>query len=301
MELSGTFYPELKFKKETDMNTKIAKIVTITSKKGGAGKTAITSLLARYLAEIENRTVLVIDFDGRGGITSLFHKDPVTRQTPSIVEIILETNQRQVPEESFSQALIHTKLETRKSWGKNKGSIYLIPSRPDLDHVLPGKSKYILGAALCSLELPEEYIILIDSGPDSINVQMSIAAADVVFVPMKLSKQDVHPTIETVKSIFNEQKNKRKTIWGGFIINQDVKTQREETYLKKYRELYKKFKMESGLNSINDDLFILLRESRIIRSGNHLVWPMRDDFLESSSQIASTIHKAQNTDIGEFS
>lgn len=283
------------------MNTKIAKIVTITSRKGGAGKTAITSLLARYLAEIENKKVLVVDFDGRGGITSLLYKEPVTRQTPSIVEIILETNQRQVPKESFSQALIHTKLETRKSWRKNRGSIYLIPSRPDLDHVLPGKSKYILGAALCGLELPEDYIILIDSGPDSINVQMSIAAADVVFVPMKLSKQDVHPTIETFKTIYQEQKEKGKVIWGGFIINQDIKTQREEYYLENYRGLFKRFEKESGLSSINDDLFILLRESRIIRSGNHLVWPMRDDFLESSSQIASTIHKAQNTDIGEFS
>ena len=283
------------------MNTKIAKVVTITSRKGGAGKTAITSLLARYLAEIENKKVLVVDFDGRGGITSLLHKEPVTRQTPSIVEIILETNQRQVPKESFSQALIHTKLETRKSWRKNRGSIYLIPSRPDLDHVLPGKSKYILGAALCGLELPEDYIILIDSGPDSINVQMSIAAADVVFVPMKLSKQDVHPTIETFKTIFQEQKDKGKVIWGGFIINQDIKTQREEYYLENYRGLFKRFEKESGLSSIKDDLFILLRESRIIRSGNHLVWPMREDFLEPSRQIASTIHKAQNTDIGEFS
>jgi len=283
------------------MNTKIAKVVTITSRKGGAGKTAITSLLARYLAEIENKKVLVVDFDGRGGITSLLHKEPVTRQTPSIVEIILETNQHQVPKESFSQALIHTKLETRKNWRKNRGSIYLIPSRPDLDHVLPGNSKYILGAALCGLELPEDYIILIDSGPDSINVQMSIAAADVVFVPMKLSKQDVHPTIETFKTIFQEQKDKGKVIWGGFIINQDIKTQREEYYLENYRGLFKRFEKESGLSSITDDLFILLRESRIIRSGNHLVWPMREDFLESSRQIASTIHKAQNTDIGEFS
>ena len=283
------------------MTAKIAKIVTITSRKGGAGKTAITSLMARYLAEIENRTVLVVDFDGRGGITSLLHKEPVTSQTPTIVEMILEANQLWELSDSFSQALIHTKLETRKGWRKNNGSIYLIPSRPDLDEALPDKNPNILRAVLNSLQLPEDYIVLIDSGPDSINVQMSIVAADVVFIPMKLSRQDVHPTIETVKTIFHEQKIKRKTIWGGFIINQDVKTQREETYLENYRGLFKRFEKESGLKSIKDDLFILLRESRIIQSGNHLVWPMREDFLESSRQIASIIHKAQNTDIGEFS
>ncbi len=284
----------------TRMNTKIAKIATIISQKGGAGKTAITSLLARYLAEIEDRTVLVVDFDGRGGITSLLHKDPVTSQTPSIVEVLLETNQYQEPRDSFTQALIHTHLEDQRGWMKNGGAICLIPSRPDLDNILPSMHKNILRAALCSLQLPENYIVLIDSGPDSINVRMAIAASDVVFIPMKLSKQDVHPTIETVKTIYDEQKKRRKTIWGGFIINQDVKTQQEEIYIQKYRDLLKNFKKESGFTSINDDLFIMLRESRIIHHGKHLNWPMREDFMETSRQIASTIHKVKHTDIGEY-
>ncbi len=74
------------------MKTNRAKVVTITSRKGGAGKTAITSLLARYLVEIENRKVLVVDFDGRGGITSLFNHKPVTATTPSIVELLLASS-----------------------------------------------------------------------------------------------------------------------------------------------------------------------------------------------------------------
>jgi len=282
------------------INTKIAKIATITSQKGGAGKTAITSLLARYLAEIEDKTVLVIDFDGRGGITSLLHKDPVTSQTPSIVEILSIANQRHDPKECFDQALIHTRLESHKGWMKNGGAIYLIPSRPDLDNILPSMQQNILRAVLYSLQLPENYIVLIDSGPDRINVRMAIAASDVVFIPMKLSKQDVHPTIETVRTIFAEQKKRKNPIWGGFIINQDIKTQREEIYIQKYRELYKKLINETGLNSVNEDLFIFLRESRIINSGKHLNWPMREIFMETSRQIASTIHKIPNTDLGDY-
>jgi CO dehydrogenase nickel-insertion accessory protein CooC1 len=37
---------------------KRAKIITITSRKGGVGKTAITSLLARYFTEVEGKKVL---------------------------------------------------------------------------------------------------------------------------------------------------------------------------------------------------------------------------------------------------
>ena len=50
-----------------------AKVVAIASLKGGSGKTSLTSLLARYYAETENKQVLVVDFDSGAGLTSLLY------------------------------------------------------------------------------------------------------------------------------------------------------------------------------------------------------------------------------------
>ena len=206
------------------MKTNRAKVVTITSRKGGAGKTAITSLLARYLVEIERKKVLVVDFDGRGGITSLFNHKPVTATTPSIAELLLQANQQLNMADLISQAVIPIENNDTLKWRKNGGRLYLIPSKPSLDAVLIGKDSILLKSVLRNLRLSNEWIILIDSGPDSKNIKMSLVAAGLVFVPIILGKQDVHPTIETIHSIIDEQRNIGKPIFGGLIINRSGQT-----------------------------------------------------------------------------
>ncbi len=98
-----------------------AKIITILSRKGGAGKTAITSLMARYFAEIEAKDVLIIDFDGRGGLTSLFHHEPVTNTSSSIVELILQANQRLNINDLFFQSVLQIENSITSKWKKNRG------------------------------------------------------------------------------------------------------------------------------------------------------------------------------------
>lgn len=271
------------------MNTKRAKIVTITSRKGGAGKTAITSILARYLTEIEGKQVMVVDFDGRGGITSLLHHDPVTVNTPSIVEVLMEANQGRDLTDIFSQAAIQINTKNNLNWEDNGGSLYLLPSKPVLDEILPGRKQGLLRMALHNLNLPEECIILIDSGPDDKNNIMSIAAADLVLLPMILSRQDVHPTVETIKSIFSEQKRSGNAVLGALIINQAGKTHWEESYITNYQKFLDRFRNKSGLLSIKEDWFICLKQSRIIQRGKHLNWSWRDDIFESARQMAVVI------------
>ncbi len=276
------------------MNPNRAKVVTITSRKGGAGKTAITSLLARYLVEIEKKKVLVVDFDGRGGITSLFNHKPVTATTPSIVELLLESNQQLNMADLISQAVIPIENNDTLKWRKNRGRLYLIPSKPSLDAVLIGKDSILLKSVLRNLRLSNEWIILIDSGPDSKNIEMSLVAAGLVFVPIILGKQDVHPTIETIHSIINEQRNIGKPIFGGLIINRSGQTQWEDSYISSYQELIDLLKNDSGLLTMTSDLFIELKQSRIIQRGKHLSWSWRKDILKSAKQIAAVIQQDEN-------
>ncbi len=276
------------------MKTNRAKVVTITSRKGGAGKTAITSLLARYLVEIENRKVLVVDFDGRGGITSLFNHKPLTATTPSIVELLQESNQQHNMADLISQAVIPIENNDTLKWRKNRGRLYLIPSKPSLDAVLIGNNSILLKSVLNNLRLSKDWIILIDSGPDSKNIEMSLVAAGLVFVPIILGKQDVHPTIETIHSIIDEQRNNGKPIFGGLIINRSGQTQWEDSYVSSYQELVDLLKNDSGLLTMTTDLYIELKQSRIIQRGKHLSWSWRKDILKSAKRIAAVIQQDEN-------
>ena len=274
------------------MDTNRAKIITILSRKGGAGKTAITSIIARYFVEIERKNVLVVDFDGRGGITSLFHHEPVTSATPSIVELLDHVNQQANIDDLISEIIIQVENSLTSKWKKKRGRLFLLPSKPLLDEVLIGINPVLLKTILHDLNLTQDYIILIDSGPDSKNIKMGIMAADLVFVPMILSKQDVHPTIETIRSIIDEQEKNRKPIFGGLIINQAGETQWEDSYISSYQNLIALLKKDNGLITTSKDIFIGLKQSRIIQRGKHLSWSWRNHHLNTAREIAEIIHKS---------
>ena len=277
---------------------KQALIVTIASMKGGVGKTAITSLLARYLAEIEGKQVLVVDFDGRGGITSLLHHEPLTANNPTIIDILLTAFQGMDPKDAFSQAVIQTNLGTKYGWDDKGGSIFLIPNKPTLDDILVEMDSGLLKAALHNLDLPENQIILIDSGADSLNVKMSIAAADIVFLPLILSKQDVHPSVETLRAIVLEQKENGTPLFGGIVINQNGDAQWERTYLANYQKLIDSFTKKVNLKCSGEKILFPLRQSRIIRRGTHLSWSWREDIQNSTREIIETIKNFETNRVG---
>ena len=266
-----------------------AKIVTITSRKGGVGKTVTTSLLARYFTEIEGYQVIVVDFDGRGGITSLLWKEAITRSDLSIVEMLMTASEGCDVRDVFTLALIKTGLEDTKYWKKNQGSLFLLPSKPELDDVVIGQDISLLRIVLNNLELTDKYLILVDTGSDSRCVQMGITAADVVFLPLNYSRQDVHPTVETLQIIFTNQKGNGRGVLGGLIVNQAGNTKWEQSYEKNYQELFYKFQNKTGLESATEKLFFKLKQSRIIKRGTYLDWTFREDLLETARSIATAI------------
>ena len=275
-----------------------ALIVTISSMKGGVGKTAITSLLARYLAEIDGKHVLVVDFDGRGGITSLLHHKPLAANKPTVVDILLAAYQGMNPYNVFSQALIQTNLGTKYGWDDKGGSIFLLPSKPTLDDFLLEKDPGLLKVALNNLDLAEEQIILVDSGADSLNVKMSIAAADIVFLPLVISKQDVHPSIETLRAIVMEQRENGRSFFGGIVFNQNGNAKWENTYITNYQQLINKFIDKANLKCVDEKNLFQLKQSRIIKRGKHLSWSWREDILSSTRQIIEIIQDFEKNRVG---
>ena len=273
------------------MNIKCAKVVTIASFKGGAGKTAITSLLARYFVEIEGRKVLVIDFDGRGGITSMLHKEALTKDTLSIAEMMMDIYQYIDPHDTFNQAVIDINIEESCHWRNNGGSLHLLPSKPNLDDVLSRNTLNLLSDAITAVGLTNEFIILIDPGPDLNNVLSAFVAADIAFIPLRISPQDVHPTIKTLQTLAWIQSVNKEPTLGGIVVNQTVNTKWEQRYIDNYQKIFERFQENSEVLCSSQDLFILQKHSRIIQRGNHLRWPWRDDILNSTRQIAEVINE----------
>jgi len=266
-----------------------AKIVTITSRKGGVGKTVTTSLLARHFVENEGKNVLVVDFDARGGITSLLCDRAISREDLGIGEFLLTAYEQGNSRDVFAEAVIDTGLEKNKNWADNGGKLYLMPAKKSLDAVLADKRSFLLRTALLDLNLSDEYVILIDTSPDSNNVSMGVGAADVVFLPLKYSQQDIHPTVETLRTIIMEQQRNGNAALGGMIVNQAGNTQWEQAYENRYSDLFQRFKERTGLRIAADNLFIHLGHSRLIQRGTFMDWSLREYLLDPAEKMAAAV------------
>jgi len=277
-----------------------AKVVAITSLKGGSGKTSLTSLLARYYAETENKQVLVVDFDSGAGMTSLLHNQVTKDGTPSILEVLQDVKHYADPRETFMRAVIPTELEKSKGWKKNTGAIFLLPCKPALDNFLKGTTRNLLHAAISLLGLSDDYIILIDSGPDKVNVYLAVGCADVVFIPTRLRRQYVQPSIYTLQPIMNFQKELNRPSFGGWVYIQNFETQWEEEFLENFLKLCETYFQKLNVKCIDENLFIQLKPSRFIQRGNHMTWSMRDDIFLPIQQMAKVIEQTEIIDNKEL-
>ena len=269
-----------------------AKIVTVASQKGGVGKTVITSLLARYLTEVEGKNVIVIDLDSQGGITSLLWDKPITHLELSIVEVLKAAARYGDARDVFTSSLIKTGLEKSKHWQDNGGCLYLLPSKPSLDRIASENYLSLLHFVLHNLNFPKGHLILIDTGSDSRSVRAGINASDVVLLPLKYSKQDVHPTVETLRVIITAQQQYDRSILGGMIVNQAKDTQWEAKYQKRYQDLFDTFKDKTGLRCSTNNLFIHLKRSRVVQRGTYLDWSLRDRQRKTAQKMAAAVHAA---------
>ena len=275
-----------------------AKIITFTSRKGGVGKTVCTTLLARYYAEVEGRQVIVVDFDASCGITSLFYDRPIGEEDISIVELLQLNENNQDVQDALAEALIETGMEESSHWESGGGKIYLLPSKETLDQVIAQVNPYALQEVLKSLDLPDNFIFLVDTGPELKNVLMGVCAADVVFLPMMFSRQDVYPAVDTLRIVIKEQKKSGNAVLGGLVINDYGDTQWEQEYADNFLNVFLTFRDNIGLATSTGDIYINLKRSKIIKRGKHLDWSFKDEFKDTAQKMAAAVCVQQDLPMG---
>ena len=275
-----------------------AKIVTFTSRKGGVGKTVCTTLLARYYAEAEGRQVIVVDFDASCGITSIFYDRPFGEGDISIVELLQLNENNQDVRDALAEALIETGMEESSHWESNGGKIYLLPSKETLDQVIVQANPYALQEVLKSLDLPDNFIFLIDTGPEQKNVLMGVCAADIVFLPMMFSRQDVYPVVDTLRIVIEEQLKNGTAVLGGLIINDYGDTQWEKEYADNFLNVFHNLRDNIGLVTSTDNIYVNLKRSKVIKRGKHLDWSFKDEFKNAAQMMAAAVHAQQELPLG---
>jgi cellulose biosynthesis protein BcsQ len=164
-------------------------VVTVTSMKGGVGKTTIAAMLARYLTLRDQKKIIVLDMDPQGGASSILLGGRI--DPPTLVDI-LRLEAEGIPSgELINQA-------ARKS--RHDEHIFVVPGHADLVSIANADPPLAaLKNALESAPFPEDTVLIVDTGTHPTLVTMGIIAADIVIIPVMLSQQTAKPTINTLK------------------------------------------------------------------------------------------------------
>lgn len=175
-------------------------VVTIASMKGGVGKSTLSAMIAKFVAERRGSPVTVIDLDPQRGATILLLGAEYARQHsgPGIFEI-LQSEQENIP----STELLYQALQT----SPYDGHIRVLPSDASLARMRgPETARNLLALALQDAPLGVDETVIVDTSPDVTFCEMGIAAADVVFVPITMSHQSGVPTLNTLQAILSAEK-----------------------------------------------------------------------------------------------
>ena len=271
-----------------------ARVITFANTKGGVGKSACATLLARYYAEVEEKRVIYIDLDIRAGITYFLSGGGLGKDYLSITEVLQAAGTQGNFQEVFSQALYDTGLNKNQNWTNNKGRLFLLPTKPNLKAFLTEYHHSLLGEVIHNIPLPDDVIILIDPGAIDESVMAAVNAADVVFTPWMTGQGDVQPVFETLSIILAAQgkRENRKPLMGGFILNRPRKAQWVQEYIEQWTQVLGKFRNESGMRFVSTDNFFFLEDSRTIDRGSHLECPFREDFYEFTKKLADIVDQA---------
>jgi cellulose biosynthesis protein BcsQ len=175
-------------------------VITIASMKGGVGKSTLSTMIAKFIAEQRGTPVTVIDLDPQRGATILLLGARYAKQDsgPGIYEI-LKSEQDNIPStELFNLALVASPYNEL---------IRVIPSAASLARLRgPETPRELLSLALQDAPLGEDETVIIDTSPDVTFCEMGIMAADKVFIPITMSHQSGVPTLNTLQAVLYAEK-----------------------------------------------------------------------------------------------
>ena len=246
-------------------------IVAIASMKGGVGKTTISAMLARHIADQVQAPVTIIDMDPQRGSTVLLlgPKAAVTVEPPTIADILASELEDIPSTEVFAQSL-------RKSpYNEN---IMVVPAHPELTDFMNNDVPVdVLRWAIEASPLSEESIVIIDTGSAPSLCEMSVAAADIVFIPITMSHQSGVPTTNTMKAALVHG-----TTIGGIIPVMSGEAGWEIDQLDKWRE---KMKASEALRSMGVRVLANIPYSRQIIRGRWRWGKLPDRMLPTLQEM----------------
>ena len=175
-------------------------VITVASMKGGVGKSTLSTMIAKFIAEQRGTPVTVVDLDPQRGATILLLGARYAKQDagPGIYEI-LQSEQDNIPStELFNQALVDSPYNEL---------IRVIPSDASLAQLRgPETPRELLSLALEDAPIGEDETVIVDTSPDVTFCEMGIQAADMVFVPITMSHQSGVPTLNTLQALLHAEK-----------------------------------------------------------------------------------------------
>jgi cellulose biosynthesis protein BcsQ len=175
-------------------------ILAVASMKGGVGKSTLSAMLARFIAEHRRRPVTVVDLDPQRGATILLLGGEYARQPsgPGVYEILVSEAENIPSSELFRQALKMSPYDE---------CIHVVPSDASLARLRgPETARNLLRLALQDAPLPQDETVIVDSSPDVTFCEMAIECADLVFVPITMSHQSGVPTLNTLQAVLRAGK-----------------------------------------------------------------------------------------------
>jgi cellulose biosynthesis protein BcsQ len=171
-------------------------LVAIASMKGGVGKTTLACMLAKHVAGSTAIPVTVIDMDPQRGATILLlgPKKAASHTGPTMYDVLQSELDNIPSHEILAQAIVPSAYHE---------GVRLVPASAALArHTGPETPGDLLRLALRESLFALDPLIIIDTSPDITLCEMSIAAADIIFIPVTLSHQSGVPTLNTLQTAF---------------------------------------------------------------------------------------------------
>jgi len=189
------------------------KIISFFNRKGGVGKTSISFLFGRYLANTNNR-VLLLDLDPQRTLTNHFLRlegtEPTRLKDKTVFEVLLEKIK-------IHEAIIQSK----------QNSLSILPGSFDLSEIQSNISNYAIKDILGPVNNDFDYCIC-DNAPNwSALIQSSLFISDKIIIPTLCSIEDFEQTQWSLAKIKKATDAERMIVLNQFNIDKISKNDQE--------------------------------------------------------------------------
>ena len=192
--------------------------------KGGVGKTTLAAMFAKYIAQADNKEVVVVDVDPQQGATMLLlGSGRILRDGGTTLADVLAREQAgRVPVDALVGSLRTSPIVS---------GVSVMPASADLGRFegfeIPTD---LLRRTLARLAAERDAVYVVDAPPSMNLCEMCVFAGDIVFIPLTMSYQSGVPTLNTMQVAVNHD-----TAIGGLVPNLIGKAKWQEARVDAWR------------------------------------------------------------------